>query len=45
MTEIFLLAVMAVVVYYLLSLARRQKKVSRSARDRILRRAQRRDEE
>jgi hypothetical protein len=45
MSEIFILAVLAVIVYYLLSLASRQKRAGRSVRDRILRRAQRRDEE
>ena len=45
MNEIFILAILAIIVYILLSVARRQKKAGRSARNRILRRAQRRDED
>jgi hypothetical protein len=44
MIEIFVLAILAVVVYLLLSLGRKQNRSVRSARERILRRAQRRDE-
>ena len=45
MTEIFILAILAVFVYVLLSFARKQNRSGRVARDRILRRAQRRDED